>query len=212
MFQFLKEIKQAIMEGLEEAKEEIRHEEAERKKEDDKRKEEKEAIYSEPLSLEKLALALSCPMREILIPGDSARLFKFFALSDDDKKGAEKILKRDFDICDGESLAGSVLEFQEFEKSVFINSILLYQITSGVDLGYASFDDYREECEQLIREIVENDSVNSWEDFSREFSDGDVINHAIGKKFISKASNKLLKVEDSPWTRYRWEDAEGFFY
>ncbi|MDY6028910.1 MAG: hypothetical protein SPI71_01425, partial [Acidaminococcaceae bacterium] len=97
-------------------------------------------------------------------------------------------------------------------KSVFINSILLYQITSGVDLGYASFDDYREECEQLIREIVENDSVNSWEDFSREFSDGDVINHAIGKKFISKASNKLLKVEDSPWTRYRWEDAEGFFY
>lgn len=212
MFTFIKEIKQAISEGLEEAKEEIRREEEKRKKEEDKQNAERERIYSAPLSLEKLALAFSCPMREILIPGDSIRLFKFFALSDDDKNAARMVLERDFDIRDRESFARSVLEFQELdEKSVFISSILLYQITTAVDLRYASLEEYREECKQLIQEIVERDSVNSWEEFSKEFVAGDVINHAIGKKIISRASNKLLQEKDSPWTRYQWEDVENFF-
>lgn len=134
MFQFLKEIKQAICEGVAEAREELRQEEEERKKEEANRAAERERIYSEPLSLEKLALAFSCPMREILIPGDSIRLFQFFALSEGDQKVAGKMLKRDFEIQDRESLARSVLEFQELdEKSVFICSILLYQITAAVD-------------------------------------------------------------------------------
>lgn len=211
MFQFLKEIKQAICEGVAEAREELRQEEEERKKEEANSAAERERIYSEPLSLEKLALAFSCPMREILIPGDSIRLFQFFALSEGDQKVAGKMLKRDFEIQDRESLARSVLEFQELdEKSVFICSILLYQITAAVDLGYASFEDYREECGQLIRDIAESESVNSWEDFSKEFAAGDVINHALGKKMISRASHKLLKGEDSPWTRYPWEKVEEF--
>ena len=44
MFTFIKEIKQAISEGLEEAKEEIRREEEKRKKEEDKHNAERERI------------------------------------------------------------------------------------------------------------------------------------------------------------------------
>lgn len=90
MFQFLKEIKQAICEGVAEAREELRQEEEERKKEEANRAAERERIYSEPLSLEKLALAFSCPMREILIPGDSIRLFQFLPFRKATKRWRER--------------------------------------------------------------------------------------------------------------------------
>lgn len=133
MFQFLKEIKQAICEGVAEAREELRQEEEERKKEEANRAAERERIYSEPLSLEKLALAFSCPMREILIPGDSIRLFQFFALSEGDQKVAGKMLKRDFEIQDRESLARSVLEFQELDEKTCL-SVLSCCIKSQLPL------------------------------------------------------------------------------
>lgn len=202
MFKFLKELKDSFVEGYNEVKQELEDEEMQETQED--------KIFIEVPSLENLAIAFSCPFRDVLISGELRRLFYFDTLNEKDKNEAQKLIKRDFDIVDEGSLKDSLNDWNELlpsdEHIVFFSSICLYQITTSVDIGYVKFEDYQDVCKRFIKDILMRDNVLSWQSFADEFASGDTINNVLGKKIIKRSIKSLLQDEDSPWNQIKWED------
>lgn len=89
----------------------------------------------------------------------------------------------------GENVANIV-----FRKAISINII-----TSSVELGFIAFEDYQEECEKYIEEIVANETITSWKDFADQFMEGECLNNALGRKFLQGSIKRLLNEKDSPW-------------
>ena len=211
MFQFLKEIKEAVKEGLKEAEEEVAAENAAQEQEYLR------LCEKEVPDLENMAIALSCPFREVLSEGSFLRLFQFGKMKETEKKSFQKLLYRDFEIHDQESLdlglekMNYLVESNPESNAVFQAAMHLYMITSAVDLGFISFADYEEECKRWIREIVKDENIASWEDFAKEFMDGECVNNALGKKLLRKSIEKLLREKESPWLVFPWESMQTAF-
>lgn len=211
MFKFLKEIKEAFHEGIEEGRAELA---AEKEEEETKEAAEKalyEALSNAVPTIEQMALALSCPYREILTDGSNLRLFAFGKLDPKEEKSFKDSLYRDFGIEDEESVEKAFKDADEsFAKSeisheVFRPALFLYVITSSADVGYIDFSDYEELSLACIRQITNNQAIRSWEDYGRIFMEEECINNILGRKFLQRSIDRLQAEENSPWNIFPWD-------
>lgn len=208
MFKFFKEIKEAIQEGIAEANEEL----AEEKKQEEEQ--EKQILSLGNPSVENIAIAFSCPFRDVLTKGTVLRLFNFGMLSEDEKESFKSILYRDFKIKDAYSVKealDSISESVDGENdvhAVFLLAIKIYMITSSVEVGFISFADYEKCCKEYIRSIVCNDNVYSWESFGKAFMDGECINNILGRQVLKSSIRRLLTDKISPWIIFSWEQIQ----
>ena len=194
-----KEIKEAIQEGIAEANEEL----AEEKKQEEEQ--EKQILSLGNPSVENIAIAFSCPFRDVLTKGTVLRLFNFGMLSEDEKESFKSILYRDFKIKDAYSVKealDSISESVDGENdvhAVFLLAIKIYMITSSVEVGFISFADYEKCCK---------DNVYSWESFGKAFMDGECINNILGRQVLKSSIRRLLTDKISPWIIFSWEQIQ----
>lgn len=204
MFKFFREMKESIQEGVDEAKAEIAAENEERAHLID------DILSREMPSFENIVLALSCPFRKVLTVGDDLRLFTFGQMTKKEMDDFKKIMFRDFNVLDEESMKSALKEMDRMlcidgvSNDVFRLAIQLYIITSSADAGFINLKDYEDECKQNMKEIVLNQDLHSWEDFAEKFMEGECINKAFGRKIIHSNIKKLLTEEDSPWVIFPW--------
>lgn len=214
----------AIKNFFKEIREEIKQEEEAKNA---LQKEQLNELLNLPISLERKALALSCPFRSVFVTGEQPQLFlhKLGILNDKQKAELSKFIKRDFGITDTESCNETLKTFAIIDEiwslidqlserhqkliqkkgETFSASIGLYILTSCADLEIISFEKYSEIAEKYIKIIKEKNQ--SWEQFAENFAKEDFINHALGKKLLKKEMNRLLNTENtnSPWQILLWE-------
>lgn len=210
IFKFFKE---AFEEGAQEAKQEHAEE---------------LALYEELKNsnqnkVEKTAVALACPFRELLISsnlaGKSPHLFKTGMLIEKDKQNAQKMLQRDFDINNIQTLEVNSNEFAQVLNNipkeapeyssiqVAISSIQLYIFTAAIDIGYITWEQAKPKIIHYINNILQIKAITSWQIFADYFTRGEEtlgLNNAMGRKLIKTRINWLLSNEDSPWLNLNW--------
>lgn len=208
MFKFIKELIESFKEGIEEGK-------AELKAEEQAEYEAVEGLISKfkeqgKPTLENLSLALSCPFRSVLTSGEPIRLMEFGQLNEKGVKSLRKLLKRDFGIKDATDVSNVLEELEDahaeehnLARSVFLSGLNLYVLTSSVDVGYIAFEEIEELCREEISFISSH--VDSWQQFGELFMEGECINNAVGRLFLKKNMQLLLKEETSPWCIFSWE-------
>lgn len=211
-------IKNAIQEGIDEAKEELKQE-----------AEEYQKYKNEPVTLEKKAIALACPFREILISsslaGFAPHLYKLGVLTDKEKDEAKKLLSRDFNISNDENFKKYKDEFinslnvlisvNKENKDIYSSlvvasaSIELYILTAGIDVGYVAWEDVQPAIIKLVETITKQSGTHSWEQFAKRFLEGEKeagINNVLGRKVMQSRVKWLLSDEESPWINLKWEE------
>lgn len=205
MFGFLKELKDAVKEGIEEAKEELALE-----------KEAENIIANqiaslETPSIENIAIALSCPFRSALTSGSDLRLFNFNQMTDTEKEDFKKLLYRDFKIEDEDTMnvalqeLDAIIEDNSMPRTIFLAAMHIYILTSSAEVGFISFEDYKELCIRYIKEITSNTTITSWKDFADQFMEGECINNVIGRQVLKSNIRLLLSEQNSPWVIFPWE-------
>ncbi|GCF94956.1 hypothetical protein NRIC_28470 [Enterococcus florum] len=213
----LRFIKESIKEGYDEAKAE--HEQG-------------AATYQElkaaPITLEKKALALACPMREVLLSSDmggfSPHLYKLGMLDSKQKKEARDLLARDFDIYGKEEIEHNQLIqarqklFAEWEKDdqevdtatlLTLANVHLYILTTAIDADYITFDQVQTDISTLVDTLTQKLHVDSWQTYAALFKQGEeqlAINNRLGRKLIHSRIRWLLEDEESPWVNLNWAD------
>ena len=208
MFKFIKEIIESFKEGVTEGKAEL---EAEKQAE-------YEAVHGliskfkeqgNP-TLENLFLALSCPFRSVLTLGEPIRLMEFGHLEEKEVESLKKLLKRDFGIKDAADVSNVLEELEDahdeednLARSVFLSGLNLYILTSAVEVGYITFEEIEDFCNEEVSFISSH--VDSWQQFGELFMKGECINNAIGRLFLKKNIQLLLKKKTSPWCIFSWE-------
>lgn len=214
MFKFLKELVDAAKEGLEEGREEARAELAAEKAAAEKVRKDIGEIKTP--TLENVAIALSCPLRSVLTSGSELRLFRFNQLSEEERESLKKLLKRDFGITQQGDIEEVIEEWRSVHvlegglaERIFLASLNLYLLTSAVDVQYVDFSSVEALCERYASEILYEEDVNSWEKFANLYMEGECINNFLGRRYLQKNIDSLLKDELSPWKLLRWEDMRG---
>lgn len=208
MFKFIKEIIESFKEGITEGKAEL---EAEKQAE----YEAVEGLISKfkeqgNPTLENLFLALSCPFRSVLTLGEPIRLMEFGHLEEKEVESLRKLLKRDFGIKDAADVSNVLEELEDahdeednLARSVFLSGLNLYILTSAVEVGYITFEEIEDFCNEEVSFISSH--VDSWQQFGELFMKGECINNAIGRLFLKKNIQLLLKKKTSPWCIFSWE-------
>ena len=208
MFKFIKELIESFKEGIEEGK-------AELKAEEQAEYEAVEGLISKfkeqgKPTLENLSLALSCPFRSVLTSGEPIRLMEFGQLNEKGVKSLRKLLKRDFGIKDVADVSNVLEELEDahdeednLARSIFLSGLNLYILTSAVEVGYITFEEIEDFCNEEVSFISSH--VNSWQQFGELFMKGECINNAIGRLFLKKNIQLLLKKKTSPWCIFSWE-------
>lgn len=208
----------AIKNFFKEIKDELAEEAAEKAKADE---EKLATILALPNSLERQAIALACPLRSFFIMTEWPPLYlhQLGVLSDRQKVDLAKYLERDFDVTDEDSfhlalgkwvlggLAWSLDDLEAFQDvQTFHASVGLYLLTTSVDLGYVTFEDYQVLAAFLVQAIANRHQT--WEEFAQAIEAEDFINHGLGKKILTKESQSLLAAdnETSPWRLLAWSD------
>lgn len=209
MFKFIKELIESFKEGIEEGK-------AELKAEEQAEYEAVEGLISKfkeqgNPTLENLFLALSCPFRSVLTLGEPIRLMEFGHLEEKEVKSLRKLLKRDFGIKDAADVSNVLEELEDahdeednLARSVFLSGLNLYILTSAVEVGYITFEEIEDFCNEEVSFISSH--VDSWQQFGELFMKGECINNAIGRLFLKKNIQLLLKKKTSPWCIFSWEN------
>ena len=212
-------IKESIQAGYEEAQEEHNQEVASYLQ-----------IKDSPVTAEKRALALACPFRKVLISskmgGFSPHLYKLGVLDEKEKESTKKLLQRDLDITDMESLHQNTMNvilqlFAELEndeagdKEVLFDllvaaaSIDLYAITAGIDVGYVTWEEMSPHITMLMEVVLKQSDTHSWQQFGERFLRGERelgFNNALGRKLLESRVEWLLQDEESPWINIQWEE------
>ncbi|WP_455063374.1 hypothetical protein [Prevotella fusca] len=208
MFKFIKELIESFKEGIEEGK-------AELKAEEQAEYEAVEGLISKfkeqgNPTLENLFLALSCPFRSVLTLGEPIRLMEFGHLEEKEVESLRKLLKRDFGIKDAADVSNVLEELEDahdeednLARSVFLSGLNLYILTSAVEVGYITFEEIEDFCNEEVSFISSH--VDSWQQFGELFMKGECINNAIGRLFLKKNIQLLLKKKTSPWCIFSWE-------
>ncbi len=208
MFKFIKELIESFKEGIEEGK-------AELKAEEQAEYEAVEGLISKfkeqgNPTLENLFLALSCPFRSVLTLGEPIRLMEFGHLEEKEVESLKKLLKRDFGIKDAADVSNVLEELEDahdeednLARSVFLSGLNLYILTSAVEVGYITFEEIEDFCNEEVSFISSH--VDSWQQFGELFMKGECINNAIGRLFLKKNIQLLLKKKTSPWCIFSWE-------
>lgn len=208
MFKFIKELIESFKEGIEEGK-------AELKAEEQAEYEAVEGLISKfkeqgNPTLENLFLALSCPFRSVLTLGEPIRLMEFGHLEEKEVESLRKLLKRDFGIKDATDVSNVLEELEDahaeehnLARSVFLSGLNLYILTSAVEVGYITFEEIEDFCNEEVSFISSH--VDSWQQFGELFMKGECINNAIGRLFLKKNIQLLLKKKTSPWCIFSWE-------
>lgn len=208
MFKFIKELIESFKEGIEEGK-------AELKAEEQAEYEAVEGLISKfkeqgNPTLENLFLALSCPFRSVLTLGEPIRLMEFGHLEEKEVESLRKLLKRDFGIKDAADVSNVLEELEDahdkednLARSVFLSGLNLYILTSAVEVGYITFEEIEDFCNEEVSFISSH--VDSWQQFGELFMEGECINNAIGRLFLKKNIQLLLKKKTSPWCIFSWE-------
>ncbi|AKU70643.1 DUF1266 domain-containing protein [Prevotella fusca JCM 17724] len=208
MFKFIKELIESFKEGIEEGK-------AELKAEEQAEYEAVEGLISKfkeqgNPTLENLFLALSCPFRSVLTLGEPIRLMEFGHLEEKEVESLKKLLKRDFGIKDAADVSNVLEELEDahdeednLARSIFLSGLNLYILTSAVEVGYITFEEIEDFCNEEVSFISSH--VDSWQQFGELFMKGECINNAIGRLFLKKNIQLLLKKKTSPWCIFSWE-------
>lgn len=121
-----------------------------------------------------------------------------------------KLLKRDFGIKDAADVSNVLEELEDahdeednLARSVFLSGLNLYILTSAVEVGYITFEEIEDFCNEEVSFISSH--VDSWQQFGELFMKGECINNAIGRLFLKKNIQLLLKKKTSPWCIFSWE-------
>jgi hypothetical protein len=87
---------------------------------------------------------------------------------------------------------------------VFWLGRVAYLLTTSAGLGYITKDEALRRLQPLIFAI--KPLVHDWQQFADLFVEGDKLNgsNALGRKFLSSASQALLKEQRSPWLLQPW--------
>ncbi len=174
--------------------------------------------HKKKLTLENIAIAFSCPFRSDFSNGSELRLFEFGKIENKDLERFKKVIFRDFDIEDFESLKNTLSDWEEslaeendLATTVFINSVYLYIITSAIELGYASTYDLEKQIKSSLKVIALNEDVTSWKRFGELFVEGDYINSRdYQKRVFGDHCEELANSELSPWGAFEWKKVEEF--
>ena len=213
-------IKESIREGYEEAKQEHQQE-----------LELYQQIKQEPISLEKMAIALACPFREILMStnfaGNAPHLYKLGMLTDKEKADTRQMLEQNFAITDATDFQNELNEMAEITFSIAENCqnnrhrdnpdyvpmytamacISLFQILAGIDVEYMKWEKAQPYIDKLVNSILQLDELNSWDKYASYVLKGEEemeINGVLGRKVIKLRINWLLTDEESPWINMPW--------
>ncbi|WP_392563604.1 hypothetical protein RHO13_09750 [Orbus wheelerorum] len=211
IFKFLKE---AYQEGVAEGKQELMNE-----------LKLYEEIKNNNNIMEKSAIALACPFREIhvssALANKSPHLFKTGVLTDKNIKAVKKILLRDFDIYDTQTLS---INSQKFDETlnlmdencdeyapviVAVSSIKLHIFTASIDVGFTTWSESKVEITSCIKNILQIEDITSWQKYADYFLLGEKVlglNNSLGRKLIKTSINGLLSNDDSPWLNLNWNE------
>lgn len=220
MFKWFKEnIMAPIKEGIEEGKAELAAEKAEK----EQLQAEFEASFDQIPQAEKLALALATPFRCVatgqyvslfeIEEEEAARkpacLYQIGHLGEQDKKVLSELadlLKRDFGASDQQTTLEALHNFKGElfptiipETIAFHSAIITYLATGAADLGYISKEAALDEVAK-VTELVQ-DHYPHWEEYGKDFLEGDYMNNALGKKILSRVVKNLLECPGSPWNQ-----------
>ncbi len=175
--------------------------------------------HKENITLENIAIAFSCPFRSDFSEGSDLRLFEFGTIEGKNLEKFKKVINRDFDVVDAETLESALEEWEQsaldeendLETKVFCNSVYLYIITSAVELGYVNISDYEYEIIRSLKEIILNGEVESWKHFGELFVEGDYINtRDFQKESYKRKCEELATKETSPWFVFEWNSVVDF--
>lgn len=180
------------------------------------------------LLLERMAIALACPFRAVLITskgdGESPHLQRLGCLDDEEKESLKMVLSRDFefifDVEEAKSVGVQMMDhiFNVKESGwgvVMTVSTQLHILTACVDLGYIQFSDYTNLVLHLIETIKNYTILQSWKDYAREFlkdEKGANLNRFLGRMLLKYQTGRLLEKEDSPWMKIPWEALKDLHY
>ena len=212
LFKFIKE---AIQEGVNEAKEEMAAE-----------KRQYQDIKEAPVSVEKKMVAYACPLREVLISsslaGSKPHLYKLGMLDDREKKSVRELLIRDFDIHNAQDVKEKAIALSfsslitQLESAgdedgssvkLALTSIQLYIYAAAVDVEYVTFSEIESDALKMIDKIENECGVDSWAAFAEAFTQGERVlqlNNSLGQRVIQSRIKWLLEDEESPWSAMTW--------
>lgn len=193
----------------------------ETEEEKQKRQEELKAVIDankNNITLAHMAIAFSCPFRSDFSEGSDLRLFEFGTIEGKNLEKFKKVIFRDFDVEDAESLNSTLSDWEssledenDLETTIFIHSVYLYIITSAVELGYVKLEDYAEQVKSALKVIALNDEVTSWNRFGELFVEGDYINDRDFQKRVFKDHcETLANSQNSPWGAFDWDKVVEF--
>ncbi len=193
----------------------------ETEEEKQKRQEELKAVidaHKNNITLAHMAIAFSCPFRSDFSEGSDLRLFEFGTIEGKNLEKFKKVIFRDFDVEDAESLNSTLSDWEssledenDLETTIFIHSVYLYIITSAVELGYVKLEDYAEQVKSALKVIALNDEVTSWNRFGELFVEGDYINDRDFQKRVFKDHcETLANSQNSPWGAFDWDKVVEF--
>ncbi len=174
--------------------------------------------YKNNITIENMAIAFSCPFRSDFTEGSDLRLFEFGAVEGKNLEKFKKVIFRDFDVMDADSLDSTLSDWEssleeenDLETTIFIHSVYLYIITSAVELGYVDIKDYTQQVKLGLKVIALNEEVTSWKRFGQLFVDGDYINdRAFHKRVFNEHCENLANSETSPWGVFEWKKVIQF--
>ena len=222
MFGFLKELVAAAKEGVDEAKQEFAEEQAAAA---ERSRAEQEA-YAASLAAqvasataeERFAVALGAVYRETFLQElkaaaeqqrPPAHLY-VCALPADEVESIGKLLRRDFDAWDAESVveAAGSLE-QQLGRDDEIDALLIargcWLVTAATGAGLLDPDRMLELAQPFVLSAVQ--IFASWPDFGQRFLAGE--HHApgsnpIGRRALAKTVDNLVSTPGSPWHDQPW--------
>lgn len=179
-----------------------------------------------PVTLEKVAIALACPLRSLMMDSQLAgKLPHLYALGWLDSKEIKRVkrsLQRDFYVdspkeflensqdlsFNGAWLREKAESFVTQEEQrrlgamvVAYASIELHGLLAGIDVGYASWEQLEPVIIQRVETITSTCEVNTWLNFADHFHDGErqLRFTDFSECDLSAELYALLKDRDSPW-------------
>lgn len=157
---------------------------------------------------EKKVYTLACPFRSLYLTGVMLGEFstehypwlvQYNQIPDDKVEELRELLIRDFNISDETSLYEEIKQFIETwhdSNRCFVNSTVLYLLTSAADLHYISYEALMEESKQFMM------NIHSVEEYLSGFMEGmeqSGLNGRLGKGILSKHVRHLANDELSPF-------------
>lgn len=222
MFGFLKELVASAKEGLDEARQEFAEEQAAAA---ERTRVEQEA-YAASLAAqvaaasaeEKFAVALGAVYRETFLQelkaaGEQQRPASYLhvpALPPDEVDSIEKLLRRDFDARDSDSVvdAAGTLE-QQLGGDEEIDALLIargcWLVTAATGAYLLDPDRMLELAQPFVHQAA--GTCTSWSEFGQRFLAGEHYapgSNPIGRRALAKTVDNLLSAAGSPWHDQPW--------